>query len=293
MPAFVYTDGVPACSLMVRREVTERIGFLPEENFLYWDDTEWCLLCNRAGMKVAAVGSSKAYHAMGAKKEDVNTFPTYYAWRNWISFFMKYTPTEKLADMAMQFLSSVYEIQFIGWYNDVYNKANTVMAAYDDALHGVTGKAGEGRIFPVDLPGQHFRELFASAGEICMVTNGYMELAARIRTLAKEYGGSDIRFSEAASAEDISLAAGRDRKAVILYLCQGFLHENVERLGSLAGQDVRYWDVDDCIVPAAEQPDLQKSFIRGRELFIFSQLPLFLRQTEGLRAKVAAKETRK
>ena len=60
MPDYVYTDAVPACSVMVRRKTVETIGFLPEANFLYWDDTEWCFLCNRAGMKVASVGASKA-----------------------------------------------------------------------------------------------------------------------------------------------------------------------------------------------------------------------------------------
>ena len=37
----------------------------PEENFLYWDDTEWGIRCNRAGYKVASLGSSKVLHCMG------------------------------------------------------------------------------------------------------------------------------------------------------------------------------------------------------------------------------------
>ena len=150
MPEFVYADAVPACSLMVRRSVIDVIGLLPEENFLYWDDTEWGYKCNQAGYKVASVGASKAAHAMGARREDVNTFPTYYAWRNWIRFFMKYTPEEKWLEMAATFLSSIYEVEFWGNYNEVFSKANTVMAAYDDAIHGIMGKARAGRIFDMD-----------------------------------------------------------------------------------------------------------------------------------------------
>lgn len=86
MPEYLYVDSVAACSLMVRRSIIEKIGFMPEENFLYWDDTEWCYCCNLAGYKVASVGNAKALHAMGAKNEVNNTFPTYYAWRNWIVF---------------------------------------------------------------------------------------------------------------------------------------------------------------------------------------------------------------
>ena len=67
MPEYIYTDSVAACSLMVKRCVIDKIGFMPEENFLYWDDTEWCYRCNLAGYKVASVGNAKALHAMGAK----------------------------------------------------------------------------------------------------------------------------------------------------------------------------------------------------------------------------------
>ncbi len=294
MPPYVYTDGVPACSLLVRRKTVDRIGFLPEENFLYWDDTEWCLLCNRMGLKVASVGASKAYHAMGAKKEDVNTFPTYYAWRNWISFFIKYTPEEKYIDMAMQFLSSVYETQFVGWYNDVYNKANTVMAAYDDAVHGIVGKAGEGRIFPIDLPEKHYEDFFSSHRVITIIQNGYLELTEHIKRTAERFKAGDITFSAFSDAnkwkKDAKEAVGRrdaDARGMtentLVYLCQGFLHENVSAIGLPEEADVWLWDVDDCIVPLEEQPRLLDDFIKGRELFIFSHLPLFLRETECLR----------
>ena len=168
----MYADAVPACSLMVRRSVVEEIGLLPEENFLYWDDTEWGYQCNLAGYKVASVGASRACHAMGARKEDVSTFPTYYAWRNWIRFFMKYTPRDKWVEMAGFFLSSIYEVEFWGNYNEVYAKANTVMAAYDDAIHGIMGKAGPDRIFEVDQkegyiePYEAIRERFNEGKEL-------------------------------------------------------------------------------------------------------------------------------
>ncbi|MBQ7677483.1 MAG: glycosyltransferase family 2 protein [Lachnospiraceae bacterium] len=290
MPEYVYVDSVPACSLLVRRETVDRIGFLPEENFLYWDDTEWCLRCNRAGMKVASVGASKAYHAMGAKKEDVNTFPTYYAWRNWITFFIKYTPDERLVDMAMQFLSSVYEVQFVGWYNDVYRKADTVMGAYDDALHQVTGKAREGRIFEIDLPGQHYEDFFAQYSSVCIAKNGFYELAGHIRKLADRYGGTKTTVTLIASAdgEDASDIGQADKTGSIafLYLCRGFLHERIPDISIPSGHTALFWDVDDCIVPFTDQPGLQQDFIRGRELFIFSQLPMFLRQTRLIRSEL-------
>ena len=154
MPPVVYSDAVPACSLLVRRSVIEKIGFLPEENFLYWDDTEWCVRAREAGYLVASVGASQALHSMGARKEDENTFPTYYAWRNWITFFLRHTPEEKLPELAVTFLNSIFLIQYEGYEGDRYQRAATVMAAYDDALHGVTGKAPDGRIGDIEKTGR-------------------------------------------------------------------------------------------------------------------------------------------
>ena len=160
MPEYIYTDSVAACSLMVKRCVIDKIGFMPEENFLYWDDTEWCYRCNLAGYKVASVGNAKALHAMGAKNESVNTFPTYYAWRNWIVFFTKYVKEEELGRMAETFLGSVFQVIYEGIHNGSENRAKTVMLAYDDAIHGIMGKAGENRIFNIDFNAAPFLRLF-------------------------------------------------------------------------------------------------------------------------------------
>lgn len=67
VPQTVYADAVAACSLLVRTSVIKKIGVMPEENFLYWDDTEWGVRCNLAGYRVAAVGSSIVEHRMGAR----------------------------------------------------------------------------------------------------------------------------------------------------------------------------------------------------------------------------------
>lgn len=154
MPEVVYSDAVPACSLLVRKEVIDQVGLMPEENYLYWDDTEWCARARAAGYRVASVGSSAALHSMGARKEDVSTFPTYYAWRNWICFFIMHTPEEKLTDMCISFLTEIYLVQAAGYSGNRFRKAAAVMAAYDDAIHGVTGKARDGIIGPVEKDGE-------------------------------------------------------------------------------------------------------------------------------------------
>ncbi|MDE5781912.1 MAG: glycosyltransferase family 2 protein [Lachnospiraceae bacterium] len=187
MPEVVYSDAVAACSVLVRTSLIKEIGAMPEENFLYWDDTEWGYRCNMAGYKVASYGKSKVLHAMGAKKEAVNTFPTYYAWRNWIQFFIKYIPEEKLNELSHTFIHSVFDEIYQGYYKKEYNKAKTVMFAYDDALHGVKGKAHEGKIFEIDNNDEKFKNLIKGKKKICIETGNHMGLAERLKEKIKNY----------------------------------------------------------------------------------------------------------
>ena len=164
IPDVNFSDAVPACSLMIRKSITEKIGFLPKDFYLYWDDTEWCTRVRELGYKVASVKASQALHAMGAKREDISTFPTYYAWRNWIYYFILHTDVEQLPELGITFLQSIYTIQCEGYEGNRFRRASTVMAAYDDAIHGRLGKARDGIIGEIEKTGQDVN--FGSADEL-------------------------------------------------------------------------------------------------------------------------------
>jgi hypothetical protein len=268
MPDYLYVDSVAACSLMVRRTTIETIGFMPEENFLYWDDTEWCYLCNRAGMKVASLGTSKALHAMGAKNESINTFPTYYAWRNWIRFFAKYTPPERLEKMTETFLGSVFEEVYAGIHKGEYNRRKTVMFAYDDAIHGVMGKAGPGRIFSVDFNEKPFRKLFSSGAAFYLEEGEFPSLAGWLRQLPKQLG------------IDVTWATQPDKGAKTISLC-----ESIFRVEDLSLSKI-YIDIDKCILMDEDDALDVINYSYSRRSFILSQQPIFLQQIQALQSKV-------
>lgn len=272
MPEVVYSDAVAACSVLVRASLIEKIGMLPEENFLYWDDTEWGYRCNLAGYKVASVGASKVLHSMGAKKEAENTFPTYYAWRNWIRFFMKYTEEEKLEAMCESFLEGMFEIIYDGLYKGEKNRAKTVMSAYDDALHGVTGKAGENRIFVLGKNEEKLRVLLKGLSwvEIGALEEGLdsTELEERILTTAPEI---EIR-----KAEDGRKAAGNGRRFI---LCR-----DIFTLEDYLPPDI-FVDAEGRIMESEE--DFFKVFNKAYsyQTFLFTQKPLFLELVRLFRKK--------
>lgn len=270
MPEYVYTDAVAACALMIRRSVIEKIGFMPEENFLYWDDTEWCYLCNRAGWKVASVGNAMALHAMGAKKELENTFPTYYAWRNWIRFFMRYTEPGEWEAMAGTFLDSMFQIVYEGLHKGEKNRSRTVMLAYDDALHGVTGKAGENRIFTLDTADGPWDKLFSAAPAYVLHTDKYPGTAQDIRDRAERMG-YDIRWYEVSEAPE---------NTPEIVLC-----DNIFQIEDLSLQKI-YIDINDCILASEEDVLDVINYNYSRRTFIESQKPIFLQRLREQRQEM-------
>lgn len=271
MPEVVYSDAVAACSVLVRASLIREIGPLPEENFLYWDDTEWGIRCNLAGYKVASVGSSKILHSMGAKKESVNTFPLYYAWRNWIRFFMKYTPKEKREDMCKAFLEGIFDVV----YNDLYlgeeNRAKTVMYAYDDAVHGRMGKAEEYKIFPVVHSEEKLLRLLNGKRNVKIYANGRKEqaegFAERIRELGKRTGNCFLP----------EILEGKPLRA-------GDTFTMTEDIFTLEDLGLHTWYVDGEGRILASEEDLFLVINReySRKTFVFSQKELFLSFTDKI-----------
>jgi len=160
IPNEVYCDAISACSMMVTAEAIEKTGLMPEENFLYWDDTEWGYRIKQAGFEVVALGSAKFYHAASPMYRYDNTKVNYYMTRNCLNFFMKYTAPEKCARMSLILLRSVFDSFYLHCMGQAHNMAQTVLSALHDALYDVEGKAPNNRILANDESGLGFVNFF-------------------------------------------------------------------------------------------------------------------------------------
>lgn len=109
VPEVVYCTYVPACAMMLRTSAVRRVGIMPEENFIYWDDMEWGYRFNRAGYKVAAYKRAQVWHKGGGRNGGT-TFNNYYMWRNRLRFFMKTLSGERLERFAEEILSDMFRI---------------------------------------------------------------------------------------------------------------------------------------------------------------------------------------
>lgn len=175
LPLVQYCDYVPACSLMVRREVIDKVGLMPEENFIYWDDMEWGYRINQAGYRVASYREAIVYHDMGTNSGD-SYFSTYYFWRNRIRFFLKFTPADKKEHMVHVLLESLFQTLYGCYYKGKENQIQVMMYAFDDAVHGTDGKAAEYKILPKDFVEDRIKILMSQYSEVGIVFNGDMKL---------------------------------------------------------------------------------------------------------------------
>lgn len=147
LPEVQYCDYVPACSLMVRTEAVRKVGIMPEDNFIYWDDMEWGYCFGLAGYQVAAISSSRILHK-GGKAVNPTTFQKYYMFRNRLNFFMKYVSEERREHFVTTILKELYRSVCGCHLKKDDNMLRTFMYAYDDALHGVRGIAKPCKILP-------------------------------------------------------------------------------------------------------------------------------------------------
>ena len=65
-PGPIVVEAVLGACLMVRREVLEDVGPMPEEYFFFLEETDWCLRIRRAGWKVVHVPDARIVHVHGA-----------------------------------------------------------------------------------------------------------------------------------------------------------------------------------------------------------------------------------
>jgi len=160
IPEVLYCDTVATCCVMLRTDIlrSTKVGIMPEDNFIYWDDMEWGYRINQAGYKVAVYGKAQVLHSMGARDTKKYAFTSYYNWRNRIHFFLKYTPSKVLDTMSVCLLENVFDTLYECLYREEHHMMKTIHFAFTDALYQVRGKADPNHI-PSEVPSPNDEKL--------------------------------------------------------------------------------------------------------------------------------------
>jgi len=73
---------VHGCAFMVRRETAEQVGFLDEDYYAYWEETDYCLRARRIGWRIGVEPAAVVYHKVGQTNRYLSNFYIYYMIRN-------------------------------------------------------------------------------------------------------------------------------------------------------------------------------------------------------------------
>lgn len=80
-----YCGFANGCSLLLTRSIIEKVGFLDESFFLYYEDTEYSLRARRKGVTVWYCADAVVYHKVnGSTKGADSPMCAYYISRNWL-----------------------------------------------------------------------------------------------------------------------------------------------------------------------------------------------------------------
>lgn len=74
-------DYIPGCSMFFPTSVLDRIGFMPEEFFMYFEETEWCARASSESIPLRYVPQSVVFHHFADEKMQ-KPFCVYYFNRN-------------------------------------------------------------------------------------------------------------------------------------------------------------------------------------------------------------------
>ncbi len=81
-------DYIPGCSMFFRPELIKKVGFMPEDYFMYFEETAWCAEMRRKGLTLAVDPNAIVWHATDDGKTS-SVFHTYYYNRNQLKFWFR------------------------------------------------------------------------------------------------------------------------------------------------------------------------------------------------------------
>ncbi len=88
---FFYCDYITGCCMLIRTDILENTGLLPEEYFMYYEDVDFCAKVKQNGYKLAVLGDSFIFHRTSSSSGgEGSPFAIEWNTRNRLVFMKKY-----------------------------------------------------------------------------------------------------------------------------------------------------------------------------------------------------------
>jgi GT2 family glycosyltransferase len=104
--SIVDVDYANGCCMLIKREVREKVGFIDEGYFGYFEESDWCVSIRTAGYRILIQPRSKIWHKVSLAYGGANSpFTIYLLSRNLIIFTRKHlTPVKFCRFLALHLL---------------------------------------------------------------------------------------------------------------------------------------------------------------------------------------------
>jgi len=108
-----YTEYAHGAAMMMPRHVIEKVGVMPEEYFLYYEEYDWSERIKNAGYAIAVDNRSVLYHKESQSTGAISELKSYFLSRNRILFMRRNAPTLFLFLFWMYYLVIATPVQVL------------------------------------------------------------------------------------------------------------------------------------------------------------------------------------
>lgn len=131
----------PTCCMLIHKDVFEKVGFIDETVFMYFDDTDFCARVNKEGIKILYVPKSIMWHKVSSAGGGSDSkVQVYYMTRNKLYYMNKHK--EELKFPARLFTYSKFIVKYL--ISPVYKKNDKyIMKAWKDYRKGNMGRCDD------------------------------------------------------------------------------------------------------------------------------------------------------
>lgn len=134
-----YVDFVAGCCMLIKKEVIEKIGLLPNDYFLLWEDIDYSVNAKRHGYELVYVPSSKIWHKESASIRKIKSKRLFLSARNRIIFYKKYAQKSQYFCSTMFFV--LYQLPLNCFYLYATNRdKNIIICSLKGAIKGILNK---------------------------------------------------------------------------------------------------------------------------------------------------------
>jgi hypothetical protein len=132
-------DFATGCCILIHKSIFDKIGFLAEEYFLYFEDTDFCVRAKRAGIEILYEPSAKLWHKVSSTTGGEESLITlYYGNRNRLYFNDKFNKKNKFYYLTYFYITRL--IKFIMWLlKGQKDKTVIILRAFRDYKEGKMG----------------------------------------------------------------------------------------------------------------------------------------------------------